>query len=167
MPTTTIPDLKPEQLLALDDRMRAAREEQRRQEAAERGRHQALRRARSKLAKAEGAITTVRSDLDVKRATVRMLEERRGGLSELNAANLAVRDEAAALDQALTWATEEGVAMVAGINVPSNARAMQVLDAASPKGTRWSVPVVAVERRLKELVTGRHRLRADVERLKD
>ena len=169
MPTTTveIPDLSSEQLAALDDKMRRARQERDDRARAEQGQRQLVRGTRSKLTKVDAEITKVRADQDVKLGVIVTLHERLQGVEELNENDPEVRDERMALLQAITWATDEGVTLIAKVNVPSTARPYQLINDASPHGLNWRTPIAELGRRLEALTAERDRLQTRLDALGD
>ncbi|MBW2397616.1 MAG: hypothetical protein JRG95_25510 [Deltaproteobacteria bacterium] len=146
MPATdTLPDLTPEQLAELDDRMRAARQERHARERAEQGQRQLLRQTRGKLDKIEAEITKLRAERDDKLQTVVMLRERLEGVEELNEHASGVRSERAALVEAIDMAMEK----------------------AAPRGTNCHTPIAELGRRLVALTTERDRLQTRLEKLEE
>jgi len=168
MPATdTLPDLTPEQLAELDDRMRAARQERHARERAEQGQRQLLRQTRGKLDKIEAEITKLRAERDDKLQTVVMLRERLEGVEELNEHASGVRSERAALVEAIDMAMEKGAPVVSRVTCPSNARAFRLLFDAAPRGTNWHTPIAELGRRLVALTTERDRLQTRLEKLEE
>jgi DNA repair exonuclease SbcCD ATPase subunit len=165
MPTTDALPVTTRQLAALGDQIQQAKQQRADQERATRGRHQARRRAESRLSRTESDLATVERELNDKRSTVATLNERLDVAERKNQTAPGVGDERAALVEAITLATEQGAPVVAGHSCPSNARPFRLLFDLAPHGTNWHVPIVELERVRGELTSERDRLRAELERL--
>lgn len=163
--TETLPDLSQDQLAALHDRMKAARQARSDREHRERGKAHELRRVRSKLTKVEAEINQIRSDQDVKLQAVAKLRDRLQKVEDMNPHVPGVGEEGMALVEALELATEKGGPVVSGITCTSNARSYRLLFDVAEHGTNWHTPLSVLELMVEELVQEQDRLQEKLEAL--
>lgn len=166
MPATeTLPDLSDDQLAALSDRMKQARQARSDREHREQGRAQEKRRVRSKLQRVEAELSKLRADQDRKLQAAAKLRERLEKVEQMPEHAPGGQEERLVLVEALELANEKGAAVVCGESCPTNDPAHRLLFEAGPHGLSWRLPLTELERMVAELVQEQDRLQEQLERL--